>query len=68
MWRNTLRKLEVLSEEEVELVHRHAMTILEVIGIDFPRAGRQSGLGRVGGRFALEQMTDLKTVVVHTED
>jgi succinate-semialdehyde dehydrogenase/glutarate-semialdehyde dehydrogenase len=32
------------------------------------RAGRASGLGRVGGRFALEQMTDLKTVVVDTED
>jgi acyl-CoA reductase-like NAD-dependent aldehyde dehydrogenase len=32
------------------------------------RAGRASGLGRVGGRFALEQMTDLRTVVVHTED
>jgi acyl-CoA reductase-like NAD-dependent aldehyde dehydrogenase len=32
------------------------------------RAGKDSGLGRVGGRFALEQMTDLKTVVVDTED
>jgi acyl-CoA reductase-like NAD-dependent aldehyde dehydrogenase len=32
------------------------------------RAGRDSGLGRVGGRFALEQMTDLKTVVIDTED
>jgi succinate-semialdehyde dehydrogenase/glutarate-semialdehyde dehydrogenase len=26
--------------------------------------GKQSGLGRVGGRFALEQMTDLKTAVI----
>ncbi len=32
------------------------------------RAGKQSGLGRVGGRLALEQMTDLKTVIVDTED
>jgi acyl-CoA reductase-like NAD-dependent aldehyde dehydrogenase len=28
------------------------------------RAGKKSGLGRVGGRFALEQMTDLKTIVI----
>jgi succinate-semialdehyde dehydrogenase/glutarate-semialdehyde dehydrogenase len=27
-------------------------------------AGKQSGLGRVGGRYALEQMTDLKTAVI----
>jgi len=32
------------------------------------RAGKDSGLGRVGGRFALEQMTDLKTVIVDLED
>jgi acyl-CoA reductase-like NAD-dependent aldehyde dehydrogenase len=32
------------------------------------RSGKESGLGRVGGRFALEKMTDLKTVVVDTED
>lgn len=32
------------------------------------RAGKESGLGRVGGRFALEQMTDLKTVIVDMED
>jgi succinate-semialdehyde dehydrogenase/glutarate-semialdehyde dehydrogenase len=29
--------------------------------------GKQSGLGRVGGRFALEQMTDLKTAVIEVE-
>ena len=28
------------------------------------RAGKKSGIGRVGGRFALEQMTDLKTIVI----
>jgi len=29
------------------------------------RSGSQSGLGRVGGRFALERLTELKTVVVN---
>jgi succinate-semialdehyde dehydrogenase/glutarate-semialdehyde dehydrogenase len=29
------------------------------------RAGSQSGLGRVGGRFAIERLTELKTVVVN---
>jgi acyl-CoA reductase-like NAD-dependent aldehyde dehydrogenase len=27
-------------------------------------SGKKSGIGRVGGRFALEQMTDLKTIVI----
>jgi succinate-semialdehyde dehydrogenase/glutarate-semialdehyde dehydrogenase len=31
-------------------------------------AGKQSGLGRVGGRFALEQMTDLKTAVIEVQE
>ena len=31
------------------------------------RAGKKSGIGRVGGRFALEQMTDLKTIVIEIE-
>ena len=31
------------------------------------RAGKRSGIGRVGGHFALEQMTDLKTVVIEIE-
>jgi len=26
-----------------------------------------SGIGRVGGRFALEQMTDLKTIVIEVD-
>ena len=30
-------------------------------------AGKQSGLGRVGGRFALEQMTDTKTAVIEVD-
>ncbi len=29
------------------------------------RAGSRSGVGRVGGRFSLERLTELKTVVVH---
>jgi succinate-semialdehyde dehydrogenase/glutarate-semialdehyde dehydrogenase len=29
------------------------------------RAGSQSGVGRVGGRFAMERLTELKTVVVN---
>jgi succinate-semialdehyde dehydrogenase/glutarate-semialdehyde dehydrogenase len=29
------------------------------------RAGSQSGLGRVGGRFAMERLTELKTVVIN---
>jgi succinate-semialdehyde dehydrogenase/glutarate-semialdehyde dehydrogenase len=32
------------------------------------RAGKDSGIGRVGGHFALEQMTDLKTVIINKED
>ena len=28
------------------------------------RAGSRSGVGRVGGRFSLERLTELKTVVV----
>jgi acyl-CoA reductase-like NAD-dependent aldehyde dehydrogenase len=32
------------------------------------RAGKDSGIGRVGGHFALEQMTDLKTVIIDKED
>src|SRR6184192_4498283 len=28
------------------------------------RAGSKSGIGRVGGRFSLERLTELKTVVV----
>ena len=29
------------------------------------RAGSQSGIGRVGGRFSMETFTELKTVVVN---
>ncbi len=32
------------------------------------RAGKRSGIGRVGGHLALEQMTDLKTVVIEIEE
>lgn len=29
------------------------------------RAGSQSGLGRVGGRFSIKRLTELKTIVVN---
>jgi hypothetical protein len=29
------------------------------------RAGSRSGVGRVGGRFAMERLTELKTIVVN---
>ena len=29
------------------------------------RAGSQSGVGRVGGRFSMERLTELKTIVVN---
>ncbi|MER3417840.1 MAG: aldehyde dehydrogenase [Chloroflexota bacterium] len=29
------------------------------------RGGSQSGVGRVGGRFSLERLTELKTIVIH---
>jgi acyl-CoA reductase-like NAD-dependent aldehyde dehydrogenase len=29
------------------------------------RAGSASGVGRVGGRFSIEHLTELKTIVVH---
>jgi succinate-semialdehyde dehydrogenase/glutarate-semialdehyde dehydrogenase len=29
------------------------------------RAGSKSGVGRVGGRFSMERLTELKTVVVN---
>lgn len=35
MWKNRLKPYDLLSEEEVGLVHGQAMTILEEIGIDF---------------------------------
>jgi len=31
------------------------------------RAGSQSGVGRVGGRFSMERLTELKTIVVNME-
>ncbi|MDQ6884794.1 MAG: aldehyde dehydrogenase family protein [Candidatus Dormibacteraeota bacterium] len=32
------------------------------------RAGKESGIGRVGGHRAIEQMTDLKTIIVDVQD
>ena len=49
MWTNTLQRYDLLSQEQVEQIHDHAMQILEEIGIDFlhPRSldiFRQAGL------------------------
>src|SRR5438445_1321839 len=40
MWTNTLKPYDLLSEEQVQQIHEHAMQILEDIGVDFlhPRA------------------------------
>ena len=40
MWTNTLKPYDLLSDEQVQQIHDHAMQILEEIGIDFlhPRA------------------------------
>jgi trimethylamine--corrinoid protein Co-methyltransferase len=35
MWRNRLARYDILSGEDVDVIHEHAMTILEEIGIDF---------------------------------
>ena len=32
------------------------------------RAGKESGIGRVGGYRAIEQMTDLKTIIVDVQE
>jgi acyl-CoA reductase-like NAD-dependent aldehyde dehydrogenase len=32
------------------------------------RAGKESGIGRVGGHRAIEQMTDLKTIIVDVRE
>jgi len=32
------------------------------------RAGKESGIGRVGGHRAIEQMTDLKTIIVDVQE
>src|SRR5438105_10630978 len=35
MWKNTLKPVDILSEEQVQQVHEHAMLILQEIGVDF---------------------------------
>ena len=35
MWRNRLARYDILSAEDVEVIHEQAMTILEELGIDF---------------------------------
>src|SRR5207249_9378398 len=67
MWRNRMARYEILTAEDVEVIHEHAMTILEEIGIDFlhERARdlfRQSGMKveedrvRLDREFVLEQV------------
>ncbi|TME84478.1 MAG: trimethylamine--corrinoid methyltransferase, partial [Chloroflexi bacterium] len=40
MWTNTLKPYDILSEDQVQQIHDHAMQILQEIGVDFlyPRA------------------------------
>src|SRR5437762_13331639 len=44
MWTNTLKPTDILSEEQVQQIHDHAMQILQEIGVDFlhPQIGRAS--------------------------
>jgi trimethylamine--corrinoid protein Co-methyltransferase len=35
MWKNTLPRYEILSEDQVQQIHDHAMQILQEIGVDF---------------------------------
>jgi len=35
MWKNTLKPVDILSDEQVQQVHEHAMLILQEIGVDF---------------------------------
>jgi trimethylamine--corrinoid protein Co-methyltransferase len=35
MWKNRFKPYDILSGEEVEVIHEQAMTILEEIGVDF---------------------------------
>ena len=35
---------------------------------DRGRAGKESGIGRVGGHRAIEQMTDLRTIIVDVQE
>jgi trimethylamine--corrinoid protein Co-methyltransferase len=49
MWKNTLKRYEILSDEQVQQIHDQAMLILQEIGVDFlhPRSLdilRQAGL------------------------
>src|SRR5207245_1809733 len=35
MWKNTLKRYEILSDDDVRRIHEHAMLILSEIGVDF---------------------------------
>ena len=48
MWKNRLRRYEILSGEEVEVIHGQAMTILEEIGIDFLHDTARDAFRRAG--------------------
>jgi trimethylamine---corrinoid protein Co-methyltransferase len=60
MWKNTLKRYEILSDEQVQQIHDHAMLILQEIGIDFlhPRAldaFRRAGLSIEENRVRFER-------------
>jgi trimethylamine--corrinoid protein Co-methyltransferase len=48
MWKNTLPRYEILSGEDVETIHKQAMTILEEIGIDFLHPRARELFGKAG--------------------
>lgn len=48
MWKNRLKPYEILSGEEVEVIHGQAMSILEEIGIDFLLERARDAFGGAG--------------------
>ena len=56
MWRNPLARYEILSGEDVEVIHEQAMTILEEIGIDFLHERARELFGEAGMRVEGERV------------
>ena len=59
MWKNTLPRYEILSEDQVQQIHDHAMQILQEIGVDFLHPGaidlfRKAGLSIEENRVRFE--------------
>jgi trimethylamine---corrinoid protein Co-methyltransferase len=48
MWKNRLRPYDLLSGEEVEVIHNQAMNILEEIGVDFLHERARDLFGKAG--------------------